>query len=141
MTPAARKLNLTAHVSSSVGWLGAVGAFLVLGIAGLISQDADTVRGAYLAMNLIGQFMIVPLSVASLTTGLVQSLGTQWGGRLVSPAVRDGIVKQTGVARQLPQTHNGSVVVRWIDEVAPDQTGIVPDLSSGGRPIPRRGCC
>lgn len=33
MTPALRKLNLTAHVTCSVGWLGAVASFLVLGIA------------------------------------------------------------------------------------------------------------
>jgi hypothetical protein len=79
MTPALRKLTLTAHVASSVGWLGAVAAFLVLSIAGLTSQDAELVRGAYLAVNLLGQFLIVPLSLAALLTGLVQSLGTHWG--------------------------------------------------------------
>ena len=36
-------------------------------------------RGAYLAMDLIGWFVIVPLSLASLLTGLVQALGTTWG--------------------------------------------------------------
>jgi hypothetical protein len=79
MKPALRKLNLTAHVTVSVGWLGAVAAFLVLGIAGLTSQDGDIVRAAYLSMNLIGQLIIVPLSLAALLTGLVQSLGTPWG--------------------------------------------------------------
>jgi hypothetical protein len=79
MTPRARKLALTAHVTSSVGWLGAVAAFLVLGVAGLTSRDADLVRGAYLAMNLLGQLLIVPLALAALVTGLVQSLGTSWG--------------------------------------------------------------
>ena len=79
MTPGARKFALTAHVGSSVGWLGAVAAFLVLSIAGLTSDDAETVRAAYVAMNLVGQFMIVPLSLAALLTGLVQALGTHWG--------------------------------------------------------------
>jgi hypothetical protein len=79
MTPALRKLNLTAHVISSVGFLGGVASFLVLSMAGLTSQDAETVRGAYLAMNLIGQFIIVPLCLAALLTGIVQSLGTEWG--------------------------------------------------------------
>jgi hypothetical protein len=79
MTPRLRKLGLIAHISSSVGWLGAVAAFLVLGIAGLTSQDAEMVRGAYLSMNLIGRFVIVPLSLASVATGLVQALGTEWG--------------------------------------------------------------
>jgi hypothetical protein len=79
MTPGFRKLNLTAHVTSSVGWLGAVACFLVLSVVGLISHDAETVRGTYLAMNLIGQYIMVPLSVAALLTGVVQSLGTEWG--------------------------------------------------------------
>jgi len=79
MTPALRKLNLTAHVAFSVGFIGAVTSFPALSIAGLTSQDAETVRGAYLSMNLIGQFVIVPLCFAALLTGIVQSLGTEWG--------------------------------------------------------------
>lgn len=79
MKPAVRKLNLTMHVATSVGWLGAVASFLALSIAGLKSQDAETVRGAYVSMNLIGQFIIVPLSFAALVTGLFLSLGTHWG--------------------------------------------------------------
>ena len=46
MTPALRKLNLTAHVAFSVGFIGAVASFLALSIVGLTSQDAETVRGA-----------------------------------------------------------------------------------------------
>ena len=79
MTPGLRKLALTAHVTSSVGWLGAVAGFLALAVAGLASQDAQTVRAVYLAMEATGWFVLVPLSLASLLTGLVQSLGTTWG--------------------------------------------------------------
>ena len=79
MTPGVRKLALTAHVTSSVGWLGAVGAFLALAIAGLTSSNAQVVRASYIAMELTGWCVIVPLSVATLLTGLVQSLGTTWG--------------------------------------------------------------
>jgi hypothetical protein len=79
MTPRIRKLALTAHVSASVGWLGAVVGFLALAIAGLTSQDTQTVRALYPAMELTGRYVLVPLSLASLLTGLVQSLGTKWG--------------------------------------------------------------
>lgn len=79
MTPGLRKFALTAHVTSSVGWLGAVAAFLALAVAGLAVRDAQTGRASYLSMELIGWYVIVPLCVASLLTGLVQSLVTHWG--------------------------------------------------------------
>lgn len=79
MTPRLRQLSLTVHVACSVGWLGAVIAYLALAIAGLRGQEAQLVRAAYLAMELIGWFVIVPSSLAALSTGLVQSLGTEWG--------------------------------------------------------------
>ena len=79
VNPRLRKLALTAHVSSSVGWLGAVVGFLALAVTGLTSRDVQTVRAAYLLMEPIGWFVLVPLALASLLTGLVQSLGTTWG--------------------------------------------------------------
>jgi len=79
MTPRVRKFALTTHVACSVGFLGAVASFLALAVAGLTSQDAQTVRAAYLAMELTTWSVIVPLGFASLLTGLVQSLGTPWG--------------------------------------------------------------
>ena len=79
MTPRVRKLMLTAHVISSVGFLGAVAAFLALAVAGLSSGNAQMVRAAYLAMELITWVVIVPLCFASLLSGVVQSLGTPWG--------------------------------------------------------------
>jgi hypothetical protein len=79
MNPRLRKFVLTAHVTFSVGWLGAVAAFLALAIAGVSSRNDQTTRAAYLAMDLIGWFVIVPCSFVALLTGLVQSLGTKWG--------------------------------------------------------------
>jgi hypothetical protein len=37
------------------------------------------VRGAYLVMEPAAWFVLVPLAFASLLTGIVQSLGTEWG--------------------------------------------------------------
>src|SRR4051812_5661292 len=79
MTPPLRSLALTLHVTASVGWLGAVGAFLALAIAGLTSRELMLARGAYLAMDVVGWYVIVPLCFASLVTGIAQSLGTRWG--------------------------------------------------------------
>ncbi len=79
LTPRLRKLALTAHVTASVGWLGAVAGVLGLAIAGLTSDDAQTVRAVYIAMESTGWFVLIPLALASLMTGLVQALGTKWG--------------------------------------------------------------
>jgi hypothetical protein len=79
MTPSLRKFALTAHIISSVGWLGAVAAYIALDVAVVTSQHAQTLRAAYIAMELITWRALVPLALTSLLTGLVMSLGTPWG--------------------------------------------------------------
>lgn len=75
----ARRLVLTAHVVSSVGWLGAIVVFLALAVVGLTSEDAELVRAVYRAAEPITWFVLVPFALASLLTGVVQSLATNWG--------------------------------------------------------------
>lgn len=79
MTPRVRRLALTAHIASSVGWLGTAVAYLALVAAALTSDDGELVRAAYRALEPITWFAIVPLAVASVVTGLAQALGTSWG--------------------------------------------------------------
>ena len=79
MSPSLRKFVLTVHLTFSVGWIGAVVAYLALGITAVTTRDAQTVRAAWIAMELTGWYAIVPLALASLLTGLVMSLGTKWG--------------------------------------------------------------
>ena len=74
MTPSVRKLTLTAHITSSVGWLGAVVAYLVIAIAGLTSADPQMVRGAYLVTALIGW-----LFIASRALTATASIGSRRG--------------------------------------------------------------
>ena len=79
MRPNLRKFALSTHITLSVGWIGAVFAYLVLVAAAMTSQGAQTLRAAWIAMELIGWYLIVPLALASLLSGLVISLGTPWG--------------------------------------------------------------
>lgn len=79
MTLPLRKFMLTAHITFSVGWLGAVAVFLAHSIAGLSSDNSMIVRAAYLAMNLSAWLIIVPACFGALLTGIIQSIGTQWG--------------------------------------------------------------
>ena len=79
MNPNARKLALTAHVVSSVGFLGAVAVFLALSIGGLVLQDQLSVRAAYVAMDMTAWWVILPLCIGTLVTGVISSVGTTWG--------------------------------------------------------------
>jgi hypothetical protein len=79
MSPGLRKFALTAHLTCSLGWTGAVMAYLALGIAAVTSPDAQTMRAAWIAMEVTGWYVIVPLALAALLTGLVMALGTRWG--------------------------------------------------------------
>ena len=79
MSPAARKVVLTTHVVSSVGWLGAVLAYIALDVGAVTSGDVQTVRAAYIAMELTVLYAIVPLALASLIIGIINALGTPWG--------------------------------------------------------------
>jgi hypothetical protein len=78
MTGWVRKLGVVVHVALSVGWLGAVAAFLALAIAALGSDQALS-RAAFAGMDLIGRWVLIPLSLGALASGIVQSIGTKWG--------------------------------------------------------------
>jgi hypothetical protein len=74
-----RKFVLAVHLTSSLGWVGAVVVYVAMGGTAAVSPDAETVRAAWIAMELAGWVVIVPLALASLVSGLVISLGTSWG--------------------------------------------------------------
>lgn len=79
MKPGLRKFVLSVHLTFSVGWIGAVLMYLALGVAAVTSEEVETVRAAWTAMDLTGWYVIVPLALASLLTGVVMALATKWG--------------------------------------------------------------
>lgn len=79
MTQRTSKAVLTSHIALSVGWLGAVAVFLALAITGLNSQNQQLARGCLLAMKISAWFVIVPLCLTSLATGIIQAAWTRWG--------------------------------------------------------------
>ena len=74
-----RKFTLTVHVVASVGWLGALAAFFAHAVAGSLTRDELMLQATAMAMGLIAWFVILPLSITSFVTGLVQAFGTAWG--------------------------------------------------------------
>lgn len=79
MSAPLRRFALTAHITTSVGWMGAVACFLALALVGLTSPQPFEVQAAYVAMELLCWMVIVPLSLLSPLTGIAQSLWTPWG--------------------------------------------------------------
>ena len=79
MTPGVRKLALSAHLTFSIGWIGAVAAYLTLDLTVATSQDAELLRAAWIAMGVITSRAIVPLALCSLLTGIAMAVGTRWG--------------------------------------------------------------
>ncbi|HEX7196426.1 MAG TPA: hypothetical protein VF364_06290 [Candidatus Limnocylindria bacterium] len=71
-----RNVLLSAHIAVTVSALGADLVLLALGVAGLSGADPATV---YPAMALIGSWVMSPLAVASLSSGLALALLTRWG--------------------------------------------------------------
>ncbi|HCA85168.1 MAG TPA: DUF2269 domain-containing protein [Streptomyces sp.] len=74
-----RKSVLTAHVATSVGWIGAVLAYLALDVTAVTGEVVSTVRGAYAGMEVTVLYVIVPLALATVLIGIVNALGAPWG--------------------------------------------------------------
>lgn len=79
LNPGLRKLILTLHLTVSVGWIGALLAYLALDLTVATTQTPNTLRAAYVSMDLITRLVIVPLALATVASGVVMSLGTKWG--------------------------------------------------------------
>lgn len=79
MSPGLRKAMLAVHLTCSVGWIGGVLAYLTLGLAAITAGNDPTIRGAWIGMEIIGWYAIVPLSVSALVTGVLMAAATRWG--------------------------------------------------------------
>ncbi|MFE5240544.1 MULTISPECIES: DUF2269 domain-containing protein [unclassified Streptomyces] len=74
-----RRGVLVAHVAVSVSWLGLTLGLLALGLTAFLTEDATTAQAATRAMKVFGDWLVVPVALGSLLSGLVLALGTPWG--------------------------------------------------------------
>lgn len=74
-----RRGILVAHVAVSVSWLGLTVGLLTLGITAFATGDPATADAATRSMKIYGDWLVVPVALLALVSGLVLSLGTPWG--------------------------------------------------------------
>ncbi|MGA5523507.1 DUF2269 family protein [Streptomyces pseudogriseolus] len=75
----ARRAFLVVHVVASAGWLGLSAGLLALGLAANTTGSAATLEAAVRSMKLFADWLLLPLALSTLVSGLVLSLGTPWG--------------------------------------------------------------
>ncbi|MDT3396286.1 DUF2269 domain-containing protein [Streptomyces sp. B1866] len=79
LRPRARRALLVVHVVVCAAWLGLTLGLLALGVTGLVSPAAPTAAGAYLGMRVLADWLLVPVSLLALLSGLALALWTPWG--------------------------------------------------------------
>lgn len=79
LPPRLRKIALSAHVVASVSWIGASVCLLALGLTGVLAGEPSVQRAAYIALGVLGSQVLVPVTWATLLSGILLSLGTKWG--------------------------------------------------------------
>jgi hypothetical protein len=78
VSPRVYRLLLTAHIITSVGWLGAVFAKLVLAVGAATAASPDVAAALLLALDVVnGAF--APAATGAIVSGVLLSLGTRWG--------------------------------------------------------------
>lgn len=74
-----RRAVLVVHVVASAGWLGLSLGLLALAVTAAGTGSAVTVEASVRAMKLFADWLLLPVAFLTLVSGLVLSLGTQWG--------------------------------------------------------------
>ncbi|MFI6765706.1 DUF2269 family protein [Streptomyces sp. NPDC050355] len=75
----ARRALLVLHVAVSVSWLGLTLGLLTLSVTGFTTGSPEMAAVAYRAMKIFNDWLVLPIALATLVSGLVLSLGTPWG--------------------------------------------------------------
>lgn len=79
MSPFVRKAALAIHLAVSVGWIGAAAAYLALAIRAMSNPQAAIIRSSWSTFAFLGWYVLVPLALLTLATGLLMAAGTRWG--------------------------------------------------------------
>jgi uncharacterized membrane protein len=74
-----RRATLVVHVAASAGWLGLTLGLLALALAAYTTESAAMIEASYRSMKVFTDWLVLPVALLTLASGLVLSLGTKWG--------------------------------------------------------------
>lgn len=74
-----RRATLAVHVVAAAGWLGLTLGLLALAVTALTTDSGSMAGAAIRSMKVFADWLVLPLALLTLLSGLVLSLGTSWG--------------------------------------------------------------
>ncbi|MFH8618008.1 DUF2269 domain-containing protein [Streptomyces sp. NPDC017979] len=74
-----RRSLLVVHVCAAAGWLGLTLGLLALAVTALTTESTTTVGAAVRSMKVFTDWLVLPLALLTLLSGLVLAVGTPWG--------------------------------------------------------------
>ncbi|MBZ6199359.1 DUF2269 domain-containing protein [Streptomyces olivaceus] len=75
----ARRGLLVVHLVASASWLGLTLGLLALGATAVTTASPTAVEASVRSMKLFADWLLLPLALLTLTSGVVLALGTHWG--------------------------------------------------------------
>lgn len=79
LTITQKRWLLSAHIATSVAWLGGALCLLTLGLVAANAKDEATLRAAFTSIDMLDRTLVRPLAVLTVISGLILCLRTQWG--------------------------------------------------------------
>ncbi|MFJ2771573.1 DUF2269 family protein [Streptomyces sp. NPDC087300] len=75
----ARRATLVVHVVGAAGWLGLTLGLLALALTAITTRSPAVVEASVRSMKVFADWLVLPLALVTLLSGLLLSLGTKWG--------------------------------------------------------------
>lgn len=79
LAPAMRKALLTVHIVVAVGLLGDSAGFLAIAVRAAVTNDPELAASSYELLRMFSYVFGIPLSFATLATGVSLGLTSSWG--------------------------------------------------------------
>ncbi|WP_369211484.1 DUF2269 domain-containing protein [Streptomyces flavofungini] len=75
----ARRVTLVVHAVGAAGWLGLTLGLVALALTALSTESHAATEAAVRSMKVFTDWLVLPIALLTLLSGLLLSLGTPWG--------------------------------------------------------------